>query len=57
MAIIRSKMADGEVGSYQKFKAKYLTSTWKKFGAFIRCVHIDAKFDVKLPWVKEICIA
>ena len=50
MAAIKSKMADGGVGSYQKLKAKYLTSTWKKFGAFVRCVHINAKFDLKLPY-------
>ena len=40
MAAIKFKMAAGGGGSYQKLKAMALSSMWKKFGAFVRSVHI-----------------
>ena len=36
-------------GSYQKLKDIAMDNTWKKFGAFIRNVHIHFIFWHKLP--------
>ena len=36
-------------GSYQKIKVKVVLHMWRKFGAFVTCVHISFKFGFKQP--------
>ena len=34
---------------YQKIKVKVVLRMWRKFGAFVTCVHISFKFGFKQP--------
>ena len=34
---------------YQKIKVKVVLHMWRKFGAFVTCVHISFKFGFKQP--------
>ena len=53
MGIIRiqdgCRNVSGGSGAYQKWKAKAMGGMWKKFGAFVRNVHIHLKSCAKLP--------
>ena len=48
MAISRPQIAE-ESGSYQKWKAKTMKSTWKKISAFIQNVHIYLLSCLTIP--------